>query len=143
MCCLPVSLQASDATLTKEELEEREAARLAALEAARLKRMRADAAAAAAGDDGDADDFADDNAAAAAAELPKGGYAAKRARANLEAEQEERRQRRKLDLSGVFQQYVQHCCGTDAFPTLWPWLVAPEETSSLPSVVCTLLCHGH
>jgi hypothetical protein len=112
-------VQASDATLTKEELEEREAARLAALEAARLKRMRADAAAAAgAGEDGDgdADDFEDDDAAAAAAaELPKGGYAAKRARAKLEAEKEERRQRRKLDASGASRGIACGFFGTSHF----------------------------
>jgi hypothetical protein len=92
-------LQAADAALSKEQLEEREAARLAALEAARLKRMKADAAADAAAAGGD--DEGDGDGDTAAADLPKGGYAAKRARAKFEAEREDKRQKRRLDASGV------------------------------------------
>ena len=90
--------QAADAALSKEQLEEREAARLAALEAARLKRMKADATADAAAAGGDDEGEADGDTAA---DLPKGGYAAKRARAKFEAEREDKRQKRRLDASGV------------------------------------------
>jgi hypothetical protein len=100
------ALQASERTLTAEELQEKEQQRLAALEAARLKRMRAEAgsaAAAAAGDEGGSEDAADDDdgGAAGAAGLPQGGYAAKRERMQREAEQWEKRQRRKMQASGA------------------------------------------
>jgi hypothetical protein len=108
-------VQASERTLTAEELQEKEQQRLAALEAARLKRMRAEAgsAAAAAGDedaDGDAD-AADDDDDALAGNVPQGGYAAKRARMQREAEQWERRQRRKMQASGVLLRLqLAGCC---------------------------------
>ncbi|WIA18434.1 hypothetical protein OEZ85_009894 [Tetradesmus obliquus] len=100
--------QASERTLTAEELQEKEQQRLAALEAARLKRMRAAAGsgtAAADGEDaadgdGDDEDDEDGGMAAAAAAAPQGGYAAKRARMQREAEEWERRQKRKRQASG-------------------------------------------
>lgn len=89
--------QAGERTLTAEELQDKEAARLAALEAARLKRMREDTTAAA-DDDADPDADVSDNDDHRSAAV--GGYAAKRARMAKAAEEWDNRQKRRQQASG-------------------------------------------
>eukprot|EP00775_Hariotina_reticulata_P008704 gene8704-8885_t len=89
--------QAGERTLTREELEEREALRLAALEAARLKRMRQDKGEE--GAEGEEDEEAQEPAL-----QQQGGYAARRARLAREAAladgEQQQQKKRRLDASG-------------------------------------------
>lgn len=135
-------MQASERTLTQEELEEKEQARLAALEAARLKRMKADAQTE--GQEGDeeaagSDDEGEGAGAAATGGVPQGGYAAKRARQQREAEQWDKRQRRKLEASGERSSHalcVAQLCGfVTTVVSTWLCLTVP-----VCRVTLTVLC---